>query len=127
MYSRLKTASLYTKTTIKSAPLHASGETRGQKGKAEGEEAVVEKEEGEVARRKGEAVGEGKAALTFGMPSGTSWVAAVRGKTEEGGRGGERGSGDAEKGRCRGDGETGEEGETGRCWGEAGSTAETAW
>ena len=88
---------------------------------------MVEKEEGEVARRKGEAAGEGKAALTFGMALGTSWVAAVRGKTGEGGRGGERGSGDAEGGRCRDDGETGEKGETGRCWGEAGSTTETVW
>lgn len=69
---------------------------------------------------------------------------AARGKTEEGGSG-ERGSGEAEEGRrfwragrCTGDGETCEGGETGSCWGEcwvemgrplgeAGNTVETAW
>lgn len=49
------------KTTIKSvsAPLHASGERGGQKGRVEEEEEVEEKAEGEAARRKEEEVGEG--------------------------------------------------------------------
>lgn len=127
IYDRLKTVSLCTKTTIKpvSAPLHALREGRGQKGKAEGEEEGVEKEEEEAVRRWEEAGDEGKAALRFGIvvESGKSWV-VERGKTDGGGSG-EKGSGDAEGGRrfwhagpCTGGGETGEEGETGSCWGE---------
>ena len=42
IYSHLKTASVCTKTTIKSAsvPLHASGEGRGPRGRAAGEVEV---------------------------------------------------------------------------------------
>lgn len=122
--SHLKTASLCTKTTIKSvsAPLHALGEGGRQKGKAGGEGEVVEKEEAEVVRRKGEAGDEGKVAPTLGIAVGAGKSsAAERGKTEEGGSGG-RGSGEAEGGRgfwraggCTGDGGTGGEGETGSC------------
>lgn len=109
--------------------------------KAEEEEAAVEKEEGEAARRKEGAGDGGKVVLRFDI-AGKSW-AVERGRTEEEGSG-ERGSGDAEGGRrfwhvgrCTGGGETGEEGETASCWGEclvetgrrfgaAGNTAETA-
>lgn len=126
IYDRLKTVSLCTKTTIKpvSAPLHALGEGRGQKGKAEGEEEVVGKGEEEAVRRREEVGDEGKVVLRFGIAvgAGMSWV-AERGKTDVGGSG-EKGSGDAEGGRrfwhagpCTGDGETGEGGETGSCWG----------
>lgn len=103
---------------------------------------MVEMEEGEAARSKEGAGGGGKVVLRFGI--GGKSLVVERGKTEEGGSG-ERGSGDAEGGRrfwrvgrCTADGETGEGGGAGSCWGEcvvetgrrfgaAGNTAETAW
>lgn len=87
------------KTTIKSvsAPLHASGERGGQKGRVEEEEEVEEKAEGEAARRKEEEAGEGKTEVGIVVVAGKSW-AAEGGKTEVGGSGEER-SGDAEGGR----------------------------
>lgn len=101
MYSHLKTASLCTKTTIKtvSAPRHALGEGRGEKGKAEVEGEVVETEAGEAARRKGEAGGEGKGVLWVGIAAVAGKSRAVERGTTEGGGSGERGSGDAEGGR----------------------------
>lgn len=111
IHSRLKTASLCTKTTIKSAsaPPHALGEEKGQRGKAEGVEEVEEGEEGEAARTRKEGEGgEGKAGregaepalvLRFGtVVGGGKGQVVVRGKTEGGGRGEGRSLG-AEGGR----------------------------
>lgn len=150
MYSHLKTASLCTKTTIKSvsAPLQALDEGRGQKGRAEEGEEVEEEEEGEVetVRKKEEEGGEEKAVtervepvlvLKFGIGvvAGKSWE-AERGKTEGGGRGERRSAGavggrsfwhNGEEGEERETGSRGEEclGETGSRLGEAGNMVET--
>lgn len=99
IYSPLKTASVCTKTTIKSAPLHAVGGGRGRRGRAEGGEEVGAEGEGEAARRSEEVAGEGKSVasgaepapvLRFGTAAAGGKKRAAGGGTTEGGGRGER-------------------------------------